>query len=180
MQVIPSKIKCCLPSIILILLIILPVVVVAEVMCEIRNFSVPVTTPTTDFVLHNNGTVTHTPTGLMWMRCSLGQTWDGTHCIGGASSYTWASALQAAQNTTFAGYSDWRLPNRNELLSIVEDSCFPSINAAIFPSASSWFWSSSPNASNSETAWFVNFVSGHVSASDKISTYWVRLVRTRQ
>ena len=169
-------------SIVLTMLIILPAVVTAEVMCENRNPAVPITTPTSDFVLHNDGTVTHTPTGLMWMRCSLGQTWDGANCTGVVSSYRWADALQAAQNTQFAGYADWRLPNRRELQSIVEQSCWqPSINAAVFPNLpADWFWSSSPSAYDSNHAWYVGFHSGHAYSGSKNSTYRVRLVRARQ
>ena len=171
-------------SIVLTMLIILPAVVTAEVMCENRNPAVPITTPTSDFVLHNDGTVTHTPTGLMWMRCSLGQTWDGANCTGSASSYTWADALQAAQNTPFAGYADWRLPNFRELASIVERSCFdPAINAAVFPNTPpvDIFWSSSPYAYFSGGhAWVVNFDSGHVGDNFKSNTLRVRLVRNFQ
>lgn len=36
-----------------------------------------------------DGTVTDPTTGLTWMRCSMGQTWDGTTCTGTASTYTW-------------------------------------------------------------------------------------------
>lgn len=174
--------KCYAVSIVLTVLMALPVFVVAQVVCTNQNPAVPITTPTTDFVLHTDGTVTHTPTGLMWMRCSLGQTWDGATCGGQASSYNWVDALQAAQSNQFAGYTDWYLPNRSELMSIVETSCFePTINAAVFPNTpSSWFWSSSPYASASDSAWFVNFVSGHVRSMEKNNTYQIRLVRSPQ
>ena len=179
----PLKLTCHIRSIVLMLFLLLPTVVTAEVVCQNRNPAVPITTPTSDFVLHNDGTVTHTPTGLMWMRCSLGQTWDGASCSGEASTYTWADALQAAaQNTRFAGYADWRLPNRRELLSIVEQSCWaPSINAAVFPSTpSQFFWSSSPNADSSGPAWGVHFVNGHVDNRYKYNANRVRLVRAPQ
>ena len=160
----------------------------ADVVCTNQNTAVPATTPTADFVLHGDGTVTHTRTGLMWMRCSLGQTWTGSSCGGvvSASRYTWRNALNAAQDVNhtggFAGHTDWRLPNKNELASIVEERCWnPAINAAVFPNTpSSWYWSSSPYAYYGYRAWFVLFHLGHVSWDSKDVGLRVRLVRGGQ
>jgi hypothetical protein len=61
----------------------------------------------------------------MWMRCALGQNWNGATCTGSGQAYTWQAALQAAEGSSFAGYSDWRLPDIKELSSIVEQACVP-------------------------------------------------------
>ncbi len=99
------------------------------------NANLVETTPTADFdISATDGTVIHTKTGLMWKRCAEGQTWDGTTCTGSASNFNWQNALAAAANSTFAGYSDWRLPNIKELQSIVESCGYsPAINRTIFP-----------------------------------------------
>ncbi|WP_300971771.1 DUF1566 domain-containing protein [Thiocapsa sp.] len=39
------------------------------------------------------------------------------------------------------------------------------------------FWSSSPNANNSDNAWNVNFNNGNVNNNNKNNTKYVRLVR---
>ncbi|WP_159098519.1 DUF1566 domain-containing protein [Thiorhodospira sibirica] len=166
-------------GIVLMVLITLPAAVLADVICMRQDPSVPITTPTTDFILHENGVATHTKTGLMWMRCSLGQIWDNNTCIGDASTYTWVGALQTAQNTEFAGYTDWRLPNRRELMSIVERSCIPSANITVFPNtASTAFWSSSPYARDGGYAWHVTFNAGYVNYESIDNNRSVRLVRT--
>ncbi len=147
-----------------------------------RN-DITASTPYKDFTLHNDGTVTHNSTGLMWMRCSLGQTWDGSTCTGAASTFTWQNALGAAQSHNFAGHSDWRLPNKNELASLVEQRCVsPAINSKIFPSTPTGgsFWSSSPYAGNSGNAWGVGFGGGAVYGYNKVSDFQVRLVRAGQ
>ena len=158
----------------------------ADVVCANQNTAVPATTPTMDFVLHGDGTVTHTRTGLMWMRCSLGQSWTGSDCSGSARTSTWRGALNAAQDVNhtggFAGHTDWRLPNKNELESIVERRCWnPAINAAVFPNTPSlWSWSSSPYANLSGRAWGVHFYNGPVSWLNSGDNGSVRLVRAGQ
>lgn len=141
-------------------------------------------TPDKDFTLHNDGTVTHNSTSLMWMRCSLGQIWDGSTCTGTASTFTWTNALGSAQIHSFAGYSDWRLPNKNELASLVERRCVdPAINSIVFPNTSGslrWFWSSSPYARDSDGAWGVNFLNGYFDGIAKPGHNQVRLVRAGQ
>lgn len=126
--------------------------------------SIMASTPASDFTDNNNGTVTHNVTGLTWMRCSQGQSWNGINCTGVASKMDWQSALQVAENAGFAGNNDWRLPNIKELSSIVEVACFsPAINATIFPATPSHlFWSSSPRGTtrHSGLAWEVNFETG--------------------
>lgn len=141
---------------------------------------VPATTPDSRFTVHNNGTVIHKSTGLTWMRCSLGQSWDGKTCSGQAEGFDWRKSLQAARDHEFAGRTDWRLPNKNELASIVEERCAsPAINARIFPNTpAAYFWSSSPYAGLGDGAWSVDFGYGTINASVKNgSNLHVRLVR---
>jgi hypothetical protein len=157
------------------MLVLFPVAVLAQVCKE----SIVATTPDGNFTPHQNGTALHKTTGLMWMRCSLGQVWDGKDCRGAAEKFPWQGALQASQNFRFAGYSDWRLPNKNELESLVEERCSaPAINATVFPAApSAYFWTSSPYVGLSSGAWSVDFAFGSINASVKTASIHVRLVR---
>jgi hypothetical protein len=118
--------------------------------CLQPAFATP-TTPTTDFIDNGDGTVTHKLTGLVWMRCSMGQTWDKAtaSCTGTAATYTWDAAMALKSN--FAGKSDWRLPNMPELNTILNFGSRSSyINNSIFPNIpSDWFWSSTPSVERS-------------------------------
>ena len=129
----------------------------------------PLTTPDSDFADAGNGTVRHIPTGLVWKRCTEGQSWNGSTCTGSAAGYTWQQAFQCADavnagtaGTQNAGQTDWRVPNQNELRSIVKRDCTnPSINQTQFPATPvSYFWSGSPVAGVSGSAWFVDFNDG--------------------
>ncbi len=132
-----------------------------------ENTAIVATTPTADFIDNGDGTVTHEKTGLMWQRCSLGQSWDGTGCSNKASRFTsWQQTLRQAAQNDFAGRSDWRLPNRNELASIIEYRCWmPAINSQHFPNTPAGkYWSSSPvSPSRFSVWWYVDFHSGIVS-----------------
>ena len=159
--------------------------------------NIPKTAPDSRYTTDNgtNGTVTDEHTGLTWKRCSEGQTWDDSGCDGDAATYTWQEALQRAQAVNDGtagnnlGHNDWRLPNKNELASLVERACHsPAINATIFPgTATSLYWSASLYANNSYDAWGVRFDIGAVNGRSKHDDYGylsvrggVRLVRGGQ
>lgn len=76
-----------------------------------------------EFADNGDGTVTDEATGLTWMQADSGRGMD------------WPSALRYAENMTFAGHSDWRLPNAKELQSIIDYSRSPDTtrSAAIDP-----------------------------------------------
>lgn len=139
-------------------------------------------TPTNRFTVHDDGTVTDTQTGLLWQRCSLGQSWDGNSCIGDAASYTWQGALTAAEDNKFAGISNWVLPNIKQLTSIVEVACFlPAINSTVFPNTPSGiFWTNSPYADGNDRAFYVSFYNGSDNVYGKGNDLNVRLVRVGQ
>lgn len=70
-----------------------------------------------DRYLVKGGLVKDIKTGLMWMRCSLGQEWNGSTCQGEATEYTWIKV--ANRMFDYAGYKEWRLPTREELKTLV-------------------------------------------------------------
>ncbi|MFQ3247981.1 MAG: hypothetical protein ACI9SP_004640 [Arenicella sp.] len=123
---------------------------------------IPSDTPNERFDINDDGlTVRDIETGLTWSRCSLGQT--GNECATFASLFDFSGALSAAEASTIGGFSDWRLPNIKELMSIVAVNCSsPSINLEVFPNTPSGItssgvaWSSTPGRSISET-WSIRF-----------------------
>ena len=152
-------------------------------------------TAAVSYTNNNNGTITDNTTGLMWKACDQGQAWDNNNtaanltddnCTADSNAtdtYNWTAALTEAQNHTFAGYDDWRLPNVKELTSIADYTKEnPSINPA-FPNANNTasFWPSTlyANTALSNAAWNVNFNAGFMFANSRaVDTNRVRLVRT--
>ena len=89
---------------------------------------------------------------------------------------------QNSVNTSaLCGYTDWRMPTKEELQGIRASSGSPRIDTAWFPNTqANYYWSSSPNVGNSGNAWSVNFNGGHVSLSSRYGYDAVRLVRASQ
>jgi hypothetical protein len=143
---------------------------------------IAVSTPTGSFEFHENGTLTHKDTGLMWMRCALGQTWNGRGCQGEYQLFTWEEAGKAVERLNregYAGYRDWRYPVMPELASIVERRCFfPRVNEAVFPDTpSALFWSSMEKRGIPSDAYALDFGKGAGKAYPKSTAGAVRLVR---
>ena len=155
----------------------------AAAMAQTCNESIPASAPDGRFSDNGDGTVTDSATGLTWQQCAEGL--SGAGCAtGSAASLTWGQALQRGMDAEFAGFSDWRVPNKNELASLVEERCYnPAINTSTFPNTpSNWFWPSSPYAYYPSNAWGVNFGYGYgyVGYDGNHHAYHVRLVRGGQ
>ena len=83
---------------------------------------------------NGNGTVTDNNTGLIWQKCSVGQSNDAT-CSGTASTRTWSQATTACTALNLGGHqTGWRLPTKTELINIVDYSTwYPAINRHLLP-----------------------------------------------
>ena len=139
---------------------------------------IPDETPDSRYEVSVDGTVLDLLTGLTWMQCTVGL--SGENCeIGSATDMNWQEALQAAANTTFAGHSDWRLPNIEQLRSILAYNCHtPAINISIFPNTKrSIYFSSSPWTGLDTFGRNVFFESGGEGGLLRTSGFYVRLVR---
>lgn len=151
---------------------------------------------------NGDGTVTDSSTGLMWKQCSEGL--SGSQCSqGGVKKYNWQQAM-SLKGSRFAGYSDWRLPTIEELRSLVycsngipaseawNNSCGrkdgrggeyvrPVIQGEFFPKTEDFsYWSSSPSARRSTSAWHVFFGNGYARTTNQSFPLHVRLVRVGQ
>ena len=101
---------------------------------------------------NGDGTLTDNVTGLIWQQDAP------------ATTYAWPDAVAYCPTLTLAGHSDWRLPRRIELVSIVDTSrTYPSADSRFhfLPTSTDLFWSSSPDALSSTYAWYVEFGYGH-------------------
>jgi hypothetical protein len=121
-------------------------------------------------------TVYDTSTDLTWTRCSYGQQWtEAGGCSGSVKLLDWDSAT----GLHLQGDANWRLPQRDELQSIVAHNCKrPAINEAVFPGTPSiQYWTST--ASGPSYAWVVFFRTGMPTWNFlKTTPFAVRMVRT--
>lgn len=93
------------------------------------------------------------------------------------SNLTWKEALAYCENLEYAGFDDWRLPNKNELASLINyeaeapASDFPDMEGIFY------YWSSSSYVSDPTYAWAQYFYDGMVWRLDKTKDVFVRCVR---
>jgi hypothetical protein len=90
--------------------------------------------------------------------------------------------ITAVNNAVLCFHTDWRMPTRRELLTLVyADASIPSIDLSYFPNLPPVaFWSASSYVPDASSAWFVDFADGYSNASDKSHSHSVRLVRGGQ
>lgn len=145
-------------------------------------------TPDQVFTKHPDGTVTHQTTGLMWTQCLKGQNWDGQTCLGTARQFDWMTLIAESGQYATAGYTDWRLPNKNELASILEVTCpMPALNTNVFSHGAIYGdvttlpgWTSSRGTGDDiDKMWIVDFANGDISLKAPLTVYgYVRYVRS--
>lgn len=137
----------------------------------------------TRFDISQSEVVIDKQTGLMWQRCSLGQMWKDNNCSGIAESLKWEEGLKAADDNQLAGYHDWYVPSKEQLLTLIDKSKIePTLNTALFPKAPlNRYWSTSdfynPDPYNKATVNYVHAQIRAVGPSSIFSYFHVRLVR---
>ena len=93
---------------------------------------------------------------------------NGGNCYGKANGYQCDTQgyIQALNQDNYCGYSDWRMPTRNELVSIMDFSRFSHqyINEKFVNTSDGFYWTGIPSVKWGSTARFVNF--SHLSGGD--------------
>ncbi len=97
------------------------------------------------FVVHDDGTVTDTVTGLMWQRSD-----GGEMSIEAAEDY--------CESLQLGGYDDWRLPTAQEAFSIFHHGRQnPPMDTLVFQkTAAEYWWTSERQAGNAAKVWVTN------------------------
>lgn len=153
------------------------------------------------YVDNGDGTISDTRSGLMWEKLSRDASIHGIQDgVGAVPFLSWTDAATIKVATlnaeAFGGHTDWRLPNINELQSLVDyGSVLPAIDPVFESNCvdmctaltcsctrsdfGAWYWSSTSYADPEfpQAAWFVDFDGGHLMVQDKSAALLVRAVR---
>jgi len=133
--------------------------------------------PEERFEARGDGTVYDRHTGLFFVRDvpKLGGAFgDGANT---PSKMDWSTAVSECDALTFAGRSDWRLPNAHELASLHDfGRTNPCIDPVFLNIQNDYYWSSTSYASPA-SAYRISFSICYRLATGKSSTYYVLPVR---
>lgn len=98
--------------------------------------------------------------------------------ITNTKQYTHAEALKYCQTLSLAGFSDWRLPNKEELKSLLDYTRKPvNIKYPFANTQEGRYWSSTK--ANYNKAYYIDFDLGRYSRAKEIKAYYVLCVRDR-
>ena len=91
----------------------------------------------------------------------------------------WKQALRYCAQLSWAGYHDWRLPERSVLLGIVDrKKRTPAVTSPLDKDTKdNVYWSSSTDMLSPELAYYISFFSGNSYANSKQVEAYVRCVR---
>ncbi len=125
-----------------------------------------------------DGIAFDTETGLTWLRFAHGQQWEKNNVIGEAKQIGWQDAMAIPikfNQKGYAGYNNWRLPNIDELKTLIDRNKGIKgnyIHADVFPKNRS-------SSLNDSGAWLVFFNDGscYDFFKDWLHGGFVRLVR---
>jgi hypothetical protein len=134
--------------------------------------------PDPRFSNRGDGTISDNLTGLVWAQNANlpngAKTWQG--------AINYVAGMNAGTNPNL-GYTDWRLPNINELESLLNAQLFNPALPQGHPFAnvqSDYYWSSTSWADSTDGAWVVDIGSGLVAEGDKTGSTYVWPVRAGQ
>jgi hypothetical protein len=92
---------------------------------------------------------------------------------------TWLDAISYCDSLSKLGYTDWRLPNINELYTLVDiTTSSPALDSTFEQSSNAKYWSSTTYSYEKTKAWHIDFNTGREDFSLKTSTLNIRCVRS--
>ncbi|MGD0844412.1 MAG: DUF1566 domain-containing protein [Geobacteraceae bacterium] len=139
--------------------------------------------PSVRFTDNGNGTVTDNLTGLDWSKDANA---PGPDACAPGTAKIWEDALvyiSCLNNNSYLGFTDWRLPNINELGSLLNFDV-PHMETWLGESGfinvqSWWYWSSTSQAYDKNKAWSVSWPANLMNVPEKnLTTIRVWPVRT--
>ncbi len=129
------------------------------------------------FTNNGDGTITDNATGLMWVQ-EPGAIGGNFGSAGSPAKMTWNNAIDECLALSYAGHSDWRLPNAHELNSLTDyGRISPGIDPIFTNTQNDYYWSSSTALGLVTSAWRIYFYEANIMAWAKTTAHYPRPVR---
>jgi hypothetical protein len=129
------------------------------------------------FLINDQPIVYDNVTKLFWQGCAAGE--SGIGCENGYRiEKGWVDANAYCSSLDWGGLKGWRVPNVQELASLVDDRYNPTIEPSAFLNSAisgGMFWSSTPKYPAEESMYLVHFQNGEVGSLWGKKTGWNRI-----
>lgn len=116
--------------------------------------------------------------------------WGGLTHVGsnyGLYNNDWDALVVATNNENLCGFSDWRVPTKEELSDILDYGAariwaqyYQTPTFIYFNSTNLRFWTATPSAVADDLAWYVNFKTGEFDNQSRNANFAIVLVRGEQ
>ena len=104
--------------------------------------------------------------------------WQDEYLENTIKKASWSDSLIYCNELNTGGYNNWRLPNKNELKSIVDrGKMYPALDSIFTKVADNYYWTSTTITSDITYAMRITFGTGRDGYIHKTEEHYVRCVR---
>ncbi len=140
----------------------------------LTSFSTNASAEVKRFTDQRNGTVVDASTGLVWIK-------NPENIAELRGGMIWLKARDSCAQLNYAGEGpgEWRLPDIDELQTILAESGSPRIDNTMFAALPTVYWTTTPYSGPGANVWVVDFANGQIGSRRKLNLLSPEYLRAR-
>jgi len=144
-----------------------------------KNFEYQISKLYTEGYINKNRVIKFSDNIKSWVDIDTFLVWEVKTKQNINDDYNWKDAKKYCSDLVLDGYSDWRLPNIDELRTLLSENEYNDlyIKKPLSVNTKYTYWSATTYEYNIGNAWYINFYYIFDSYYDKTNSFYVRCVR---